>query len=38
VNGGKIISKLFTDVIIVNNDMINEKLPILHKLISDPWW
>lgn len=38
MNGGKIISRLFSDVIVVSDEMINEKLPLLQRLITDPWW
>jgi hypothetical protein len=38
VNGAKIVSRLFTDIIIVNNEMISEKLSNLQRLIEDPWW
>jgi len=38
VNGGKIISRLFSDVIAVSDEMVNEKLPLLRRLITDHWW
>lgn len=38
VNGAKIISLLFTEVAVAGDEIINEKMPILKKLIVDPWW
>lgn len=38
VNGAKILSRLFSDVVVANNEIISEKLNALKNLIEDPWW
>lgn len=38
VNGAKILSRLFSDVVVANNEIVTEKLGALKNLISDPWW
>lgn len=38
VNGAKIISKLFTDLVVAGDDIITDKLVALKNLILDPWW
>ncbi len=37
-NAAKIISKLFSDVITVNTEIINDKLECLSRLTKDSWW
>ena len=37
-NGAKIIAKLFTDLVVASEEIINEKLGALKNLIVDPWW
>ena len=37
-NGAKIIALLFTEVALAGDDIINEKMPVLKKMIVDPWW
>lgn len=38
VNGAKILSLLFSDVVIASNEIVTEKLNALKNLIEDPWW
>ena len=38
LHAAKILSRLFSDVVVANNEIINEKLPALSKLVNDPWW
>lgn len=38
VNGAKIISLLFTEIAVAGDDIINEKMAALKRLIVDPWW
>lgn len=37
-NGAKILARLFSDVVVANNEIIGEKLSALKGIVTDPWW
>lgn len=37
-HGAKVLARLFSDVVVANNEVVGEKLPALQGLVSDPWW
>lgn len=37
-NGAKMLARLFTDVVVANNEIIGEKLSSLKGVVTDPWW
>lgn len=37
-NGAKILARLFSDVVVANNEIVGEKLSALKGVVSDPWW
>lgn len=38
VNGAKIIGQLFTEIAVASEEVINEKMQALQRLVVDPWW